>query len=250
MIGIYKFENLVNGKKYIGQSVNIERRYKDHIVRAKNNFINNTEYDSSLHKAMRKYGINNFSFEILEECEKIELNEKERYWIAHYNSYHKGYNETSGGDANEHSVKFNEEFIKKIQQILLTTTITYEEIHQEYHISLGRISEINTGKIWYNPQLSYPLRSKKKIYTCKNCGKVVSQGQNRCAQCSHKEQRKVAERPSREELKAMIYTLSFTSIAQQYGVTDNCIRKWCDAYNLPRTKKEITKYSPLQWDEV
>ena len=114
MIGIYKFENLVNGKKYIGQSINIERRYKDHIVRAKNNFPSNSEYNSAFHKALRKYGISSFSFEILEECGKAQLNQKEIYWIKYFDSYANGYNETSGGEAQEASVKFDEEFVKNI----------------------------------------------------------------------------------------------------------------------------------------
>lgn len=76
--GIYKFENLINGKKYIGQSRYIEQRYKDHINRAKNNG-KHREYNSQLHKAIRKYGIENFTFSIIEECSIDKLNEKEKY---------------------------------------------------------------------------------------------------------------------------------------------------------------------------
>ena len=69
MVGIYKYQNLINGKIYIGQSKDIARRKKDHFTRAFNNFSTNSEYDSPLHRAMRKYGLENFSFEIIEECE-------------------------------------------------------------------------------------------------------------------------------------------------------------------------------------
>ena len=92
MIGIYKFENLINGHKYIGQSVDIERRYKDHIMRATNDFSSNSEYNSILHQAIRKYGIENFSFEIIEQCSKKDLDKKEIYWIQYYNSFHNGCN--------------------------------------------------------------------------------------------------------------------------------------------------------------
>lgn len=47
---------------------------------------------------MRKYGLNNFSFKIIEECSEKKLNDREIYWITFYDSYHNGYNETQGGD--------------------------------------------------------------------------------------------------------------------------------------------------------
>lgn len=72
MIGIYKITNTVNNKKYIGQSVNIMDRWREHRKRANNG----TAY---LYQAMRKYDISNFVFEILEECLVEELNDKERY---------------------------------------------------------------------------------------------------------------------------------------------------------------------------
>ena len=249
MIGIYKFENLINGHKYIGQSVDIERRYKDHIMRATNNFPSNPEYDSILHQAIRKYGIENFSFEIIEQCSKKDLDKKEIYWIQYYNSFHNGYNATSGGQNQESSLKFDEQLVKKIQNILLTTNMTYNEIHNKFNISLGRISEINTGKIWYNSKLQYPLRSKKKIWCCKICGTQVSQGQEYCSKCSAI-QKRVVKRPTRDELKKLIRTKTFVDIAKQFNVSDNAIKKWCDSYNLPRKKSDIKKYSDIEWNKI
>ena len=52
----------------------------------------NKVYQYPLSRAFRKYGINNFSFEIVEECSKEELNKKEKYWINYYNSFFNGYN--------------------------------------------------------------------------------------------------------------------------------------------------------------
>jgi len=74
---IYKTTNLINGKIYIGQTtVGIDNRWKTHI-RAKD--------DSIIHKAMRKYGTDNFKIECLYECDNIEdLNEQEKYYISHY----------------------------------------------------------------------------------------------------------------------------------------------------------------------
>lgn len=94
--GIYKIENKINHHVYIGQSVHIPKRWREH----KNNAFNSNakDYKATLYRAFRKYGLNNFSFEILEECTQDELNQKEVYWIQYYNSFNNGYNETEGGD--------------------------------------------------------------------------------------------------------------------------------------------------------
>lgn len=92
MIGIYKITNKINGKVYIGQSIDIERRWKEHIQRDRTN-------TSLIHLAIIKYGKDNFDFDIIEECSQSELNEKEQYWIKYYNSFENGYNLTRGGEA-------------------------------------------------------------------------------------------------------------------------------------------------------
>ena len=48
----------------------------------------------------------------------------------------------------------------------------------------------------------------------------------------------------------MIRVEAFTSIAKRFGVSDNAIRKWCDKYNLPRTKKEINSYTDEEWNNI
>ena len=85
MIGIYKVTNNINGKVYIGQSDQIEMRWKRHRYRSLNN--NGDDYNCIFYKAIRKYGLENFTFEVIEECNKEELNEKEKYWIKQYNSF-------------------------------------------------------------------------------------------------------------------------------------------------------------------
>ena len=98
-VGIYCFTNNINNKKYVGQSKQLERRYylhlRDSLSKTK------SENDTSLlHAAIRKYGIENFTYEILEECEINELNDKEKYWIEQLHSYvlEGGYNLTKGGN--------------------------------------------------------------------------------------------------------------------------------------------------------
>lgn len=96
MIGIYKITNVINGKVYIGQSSNVERRFSQH----KSPYEQERFSEKPLYRAFKKYGIENFTFEILEECEISQLNEKEKFWIKENKSliHQKGYNITCGGD--------------------------------------------------------------------------------------------------------------------------------------------------------
>ena len=92
-VGIYKITNLNNNMTYIGQTVNISDRLKQHIkcglgIDAPNN---------KLYTAMQEEGVENFKFEIIETCSKEELNQQEKYWIDFYQSTDWGYNQTVGG---------------------------------------------------------------------------------------------------------------------------------------------------------
>ena len=92
---IYKITNKINQKIYIGQTAKtIEERFQEHIIDAKKQNIKNRP----LYKAFNKYGIENFSIELIEECANEILSEREIYWIKYFNSYHNGYNATLGGD--------------------------------------------------------------------------------------------------------------------------------------------------------
>lgn len=97
--GIYLIKNNINNKCYIGQSINIMRRWWEHKARAFN--CNNNCYNKPLYNAIRKYGIENFSIEILEECSEEQLNEKEYYYIQKNNTLvPNGYNILESSDKN------------------------------------------------------------------------------------------------------------------------------------------------------
>ena len=89
---IYKITNKVNGKSYIGQTrYTIEFRWKQHQHKKDNTYF---------HNAIHKYGIENFSIEILEKCNIEDLNSREIFYIAKYDTFKNGYNLTIGGDGN------------------------------------------------------------------------------------------------------------------------------------------------------
>ena len=89
---IYQIKNDVNEKIYIGKTTRtLKIRFNEHKSRV-------NEQNFHLYLAMRKYGIEHFSIEPLEECENSLLNEREQYWIEKLDTYNKGYNETLGGE--------------------------------------------------------------------------------------------------------------------------------------------------------
>lgn len=94
--------------------------------------------------------------------------------------------------------------------------------------------------------------SNRKIFYCQDCGKEISFGSTRCRECQDKNKTtKLEDMPiTREELKDLIRIFPFTQIGIKYKVSDNAIRKWCEKFNLPRTKKEINSYSNEEWDLV
>lgn len=99
---IYKITNKINGKIYIGQARDVRLRWRSHKSSAsmvkegrKKRGDNGIQV---IHLAIAKYGIENFTFEIIEEVDTLdEANERETYWVSYYDSYHNGYNLTLGG---------------------------------------------------------------------------------------------------------------------------------------------------------
>lgn len=93
--GIYKITNQLNGKVYIGQSVDLHTRLTNHIKAGIG--ISGTIARQLVHDALFEDGIENFTFEVVEKCPKEQLNKKEKLWIETYSSDKYGYNRTAGG---------------------------------------------------------------------------------------------------------------------------------------------------------
>lgn len=91
---IYKITNTINGKSYIGQTIqNVKERFYQHCATKCSKVVSNM----AIHRAIKKYGKSNFTVEVIEEIDSTNLNDRERYWIKYYNSYNNGYNSTKGG---------------------------------------------------------------------------------------------------------------------------------------------------------
>lgn len=146
MIGIYKITNKINNKCYIGQSTRIQDRWKEH----SSNYEHKRHPELPLYKAMEKYGIKNFSFMVLQECQKEELDEKEKYWIKYFNStlQDHGYNIRSGGDSTNGE---NHPKHKLTQQDVIDIRTRYnnhERCKEVEKIYADKIGHSGFSKVW------------------------------------------------------------------------------------------------------
>lgn len=246
-IGVYKIENLVNGKVYIGQSIHIEKRWMEHCQ---------SSSDSLIAQAIKKYGKHSFSFQILEETNDIAaLNQLEANYIQQYNSLApNGYNIVLIDNQQHHQFNsYSYDIFLSIIKDIKNSYLTFKEIAEKYELDLSMIYYLNRGDYHILPNESYPLRPVKDItkqfYYCIDCGCEIGRGAQRCMSCHQKAQRKV-ERPNRFELKKMIRSTSFTKIGENFKVSDNTIRKWCRNENLPFKASEIKKYSDEEWEKI
>lgn len=250
MTGIYKITNKANGKIYIGQSKDIHYRWHRHRLAAFNS--NYPQYNCLLYKAIRKYGLDSFLFEVIEECEESELNSREQYYISYFNCANPqfGYNMITAIEYSENS-PLNEAAVEEIRQLLATTEIPQVEIANEFNTSQMTVSSINLGHAWPSEFYTYPIRSKKKHHYCCDCGTEIYPGSTRCNACRGRHTANNHELPiGRDELKQLIRTTPFTKIGIQFGVSDNAIRKWCDKYKLPRKAGDIKKYTDTEWESI
>ena len=193
----------------------------------------------------------NFCFEILEVCDKANLNDKEIFWVKKFSANNPkfGYNLTKGGNFS-HSLVLNETLVCEIQDKLKNTNLTQQQIADEFNVSQRTISYINDGTLWYNEKNIYPLRHKTQItHLCSICKKPIYRQSKLCPSCQHLSCRKT-ERPNRDLLKHEIRNFCFSDLATKYNVSPTTIRRWCNYYNLPSLKKEISSFSENEWDKV
>lgn len=259
MIGIYKIRNVITNECYIGQSINIAKRWRNEKEAAFNS--KNESYNYPLSYAIRKYGIENFTFEVIEECLRNELNEKEKYWIAYYDSYNNGYNQTPGGDTILHMCKLTPEEADEIAHILIDDpngVVSHKQLAEKYGVSKDTIQAINMGRQWYNDNYTYPLhiskydpRYKTESMLCVDCGKVINKNCTRCYECNkiYQKQQFIKQLPvSKEELKQLLIENNgnFTKVGKILNISDNGLRKWCKNLDLSTYSKDYKVIKEIQ----
>lgn len=158
--GIYKITNTVNNKCYIGQSVDIINRWKHHRTLAISDSSSNTRRTYPLYRAIRKYGIEAFTFEIMELCDEAQLNQRESYYIEQYQSDNPkyGYNCRSRYT----SRRLTQDEIKTIINLLKESALTINEIADIFYVSSTIVTFINQGKVSYITNIELPVRPNEK----------------------------------------------------------------------------------------
>lgn len=236
--GIYKIENKFNGKVYIGQSVNIKKRFVEHRYRAFDEKDEKT-YGLYLYVAIRKYGKENFSFSIIEECDKEELNSREMYWIDYYKSNQKehGYNLSDGGDSKytrnmncDTNMSAKKQKIAQIKELLINTDMPIQEIAQQFDMTTASITNINRGHSWCCADVNYPLRDTRKptLHYCPNCGKQLSSKNSKlCKKCDAERQHIVRGHfPGVDSFAHDINNYGLRELSKKYGVSEGTVCRW------------------------
>ena len=240
MIGIYKIT--INGKNYIGQSLDILERWRQHI----NHSFGNTE--QQLYQDMNKYGLENVQFSILELCTPNLLDEKEEYYNRLYQAYEIGYNQSRSYNTNSLTI---EEANKIINSIIKEKEKTLQQIADENNISIYTVKAISRGDTHKNPELNYPLRGNSWSFYCQQCGEKISSGHKYCKSCAAllrmEQKRHDIKKPSKEELQQLAYENSFADLGKRFQVDRSTISKWLQSYNLPYTKTQIKTFSRKEW---
>ncbi|WP_154990402.1 GIY-YIG nuclease family protein [Priestia megaterium] len=161
---IYLCTNLINGKKYIGKTI---QGFNNRIAQHK--YRSTTKENSILYNSIRKHGWDNFKWEVLEYAySNEELSEQEKKYIKEYNTFFKnknGYNMTYGGEGTTGYGIINEDVVYQIKELLRDTSLSTREICESLNIKREIVESVYYGSSWSHVQVEsfYPgmVRSKK-----------------------------------------------------------------------------------------
>jgi group I intron endonuclease len=163
MIGIYRIKNLVNDKCYYGSSKNIEKRWRIH----KNHLNGGKHHNIPLQRAWNKYGENNFSFEVIEECNETILLEREQHYLDLNPEYNIGL-KSSGGDNLTKNPNKEENVHRMTQSVRKRYELMPEDEKKEKHSQ---------------PMDKNPNWKGGVTYVYCECGKRIGYGHTNCNKC-------------------------------------------------------------------
>jgi group I intron endonuclease len=223
-ITIYIIRNLANGKVYVGQSKRFETRISQHFRSSRNE---NCPYP--IGRAIRKYGKQSFSVEIIEEVNELQADERERHWISSFESTNpeKGYNLESGGNSLK---SLSDETRKKISESRREwyANLSEEELERYCQKRKGIIRS-EEGLARNKAAVLQAIKGVKK--TPEHCEKIrqahltrVCKPQCRCAKCVP--QLKIRESQVEEMRKLFLEGMTENELAERYSRSVKTIKKY------------------------
>ena len=231
MTGIYKITNLVNGKMYIGQAVDIEERW----IRHKRDWkIDKTKV---LYKAIRKYGIENFSFEIIEECSEKELSNLEIYYIWYYHTYLydekcNGYNMTIGGETIKGYRHTEESKIKMSESHKGEKSYNFGKHLSEE--TRKKISEANKGKT-HSEETRQKISDSIKGENNPFYGKTHSEETRQKMSENHADFTRGKNGKAKKVICEDMEFECLKDCAEFYGISYDTMKGWCNGrYKIPQ----------------
>lgn len=160
--GIYKITNKENGKVYIGQATDIERRFSEHKKQRK----------VPIDMYINIFGIDNFDYEIVEECSLEDLDEKEKFYIKEYNSIEEGYNYQEGGYNNSIGEGNGRAILTEEDVIKIRTAYNNHKRPTEFYnkyfkdkITKSQFQRIWQGQSWSHIMPEVLTEENKEYYT-------------------------------------------------------------------------------------
>ena len=225
---IYCYTNLINNKKYIGQTINPQQRFNAHKSAVTN--TTSAEYDAPIHRAMRKYGYENFEYSVLAQLNDDRdidlLNEIERYYISKFDSrIPNGYNILQGG---KNSDRPSMEFEEKERRIWDQAELSKEEVIELRKAFANKMSPKQIYDAQYKNRLHF--QSFMNIWTGKRYGLIMPEVFENRSHTKLNEDIVRAIRRDRAETGA-----SYQKLADKYSISKATI---ADIVNL-RTWKHI-----------
>lgn len=201
---IYAYKRKSQNKiVYVGQSVALETRHKQHVLYDPYN-KKNKEYEYPLSRGIRKYGKEEYELIILDENVPLELlDEREKYWIAYYDTYWHGYNQTTGGTYPTQPI-FHDDIIHLVIDMLKNEEYSYKDIADKTGLSMTHIYNINIGARRPQQNQKYPIRKSNTKGT-----KGLKFGENEI-------------KAIHEDLKNTTYT--FKELAKKYNCSQTTIK--------------------------
>lgn len=248
---IYCYHCISTGKKYIGQTSNMERRVREHF-----SYSTKSYRDNKFYRAVKKYGWYNFIYGIIETVSIEEMDSREIYFIEFYKTYKKGYNSTTGG-SNTRGYRHKEETKQLLREMRIGQKHSKETKLKMSKDRKGIPKHSLRGRN-LTEEHKKKLSEKLSGETHPMYGKKHSDESKLKMKLSFTEERKNKIKQSNKNRENKYFTFKITFDTGIEVFVSDGIEKWCkkngynlsEIYKLKRGEKKNNKYKDIIKIEV